>query len=72
MLQLSVILSAFCPENFCLHVYTCIHIFHQSRGAATKVVLEKLGPGAMFISSANNSDIMAGQGTIAVEFLEQV
>ena len=55
--------------------YTCIHkirIFHQSRGAATKRVLEKLGPGAMFISSANDSNIMAGQGTIAVEFLEQV
>lgn len=44
----------------------------QSRSAAMRELLAELGPGAVFISSANDSNIMAGQGTIAVEFLEQV
>ena len=44
----------------------------QSRSAATKKLMEELGPGAVFISSANDAKIIAGQGTVAVEFLEQV
>lgn len=50
----------------------CVIVFLQSRSAATKKLLEELGPGAVFISSANEANIMAGQGTTAVEFLEQV
>lgn len=48
----------------------CCHL--QSRSAGAKQLLEKLGPGAVFISSSNDCSVMAGQGTIAVELLEQV
>ena len=47
-------------------------IILQSRSAATNKLLEELGSGAVFVSSSNDANIMAGQGTIAVEFLEQV
>lgn len=44
----------------------------QSRIKTADEVLAKLGPGAVMIPSSNHADIMAGQGTIAVELLEQV
>ena len=57
----------------CTNTVICTNtIFLQSRSAATRKLLEELGSGAVFIPSANDSNIMAGQGTTAVEFLEQV
>ena len=35
-------------------------------------LMAELGPGAVFISPSNDVHTIAGQGTIAVEFLEQV
>ena len=46
--------------------------FLQSRSAATEKLMEELGPGSVFISPSNDTYTIAGQGTIAVEFLEQV
>ena len=37
-----------------------------------KKLMEELGPGAVFISPSNDIHTIAGQGTIAMEFLEQV
>lgn len=55
------------------HLILCFLLVQlQSRGAAAREVLAKLGSGAVFMSSANDSNIIAGQGTIAVELLEQV
>jgi serine racemase len=34
--------------------------------------VERLGPSAVLVPSSNHPDIMAGQGTIATEFLSQV
>lgn len=51
---------------------TVIYQLLQSRSAATRELLAELGPGAVFLSSSNHPNIMAGQGTTAVEFLEQV
>lgn len=44
----------------------------QSRIKTADELLAKLGPGAVMIPSSNHVDIMAGQGTIAMELLEQV
>ncbi len=34
--------------------------------------MKTVGPQAAFVSSSNDADIMAGQGTIALEMFEQV
>lgn len=34
--------------------------------------MASIGPNALFISPVNHPDIMAGQGTIALELLQQV
>lgn len=45
---------------------------HQARKDTTQQLLSSLGPHAAFISSAEHDDIIAGQGTVAMEFLDQV
>ena len=45
---------------------------YQARGAATKKLIADHGPHAYLIPSSDHPHIIAGQGSIAVEFLEQV
>ena len=44
----------------------------QSRIRTADEVKARLGPEAVMVPSSNHADIMAGQGTIATELLEQV
>lgn len=44
----------------------------QARFERTEQLMQSLGPRAVLIPSANHPDVMAGQGTVAMEFLEQV
>ena len=44
----------------------------QARHEMMLQVMEEKGPDAVFVSSSNHPDIMAGQGTIGLEILEQV
>ena len=44
----------------------------QARIKCANEVLAKLGPRSMMIPSSQNPAVIAGQGTIATEFLEQV
>ena len=44
----------------------------KSRTETAEQLIQSLGPRAAFIPSSNHADIMAGQGTIALEMLEQV
>ena len=44
----------------------------QSRVQTADEVKARLGPEAVMVPSSNHADIMAGQGTIAMELLEQV
>ena len=45
---------------------------YQARDAATKKLIADHGPHAYLIPSSDHPHIIAGQGSIAVEFLEQV
>ena len=45
---------------------------YQARCAATKKLIADHGPNAYLIPSSDHPHIIAGQGSIAVEFLEQV
>ena len=45
---------------------------YQARDAATKKIIEDHGPHAYLIPSSDHPHIIAGQGSIGVEFLEQV
>ena len=56
----------------CWYVLGPCSIPFQSRIKTADEVLTSLGPGAVMIPSSNHADIMAGQGTIATELLEQV
>ena len=40
--------------------------------AVATAIVKKLAPNSAFIPSSNHPDIIAGQGTIAMELLEQV
>lgn len=44
----------------------------KARFERTEQLMQSLGPRAVLIPSANHPDVMAGQGTVAMEFLEQV
>ena len=44
----------------------------QARVETAASVMERVGPRALMVPSSNHPDIMAGQGTIATEFLQQV
>ena len=44
----------------------------EGREEATRQVIEKLGENAVFLSSSNHVDVIAGQGTMALEILEEV
>lgn len=44
----------------------------EERDRVAKEVMAKIGPQAHFVSSCNHPHIMAGQGTLALEFLEKV
>ena len=46
--------------------------FSQGRKSTAAAVVAKYAPHAVLIPSSNHPDIMAGQGTIAMELLEQV
>ena len=48
-----------------------LHLY-QARDAATKKLIADHGPHAYLIPSSDHPHIIAGQGSIAVEFLEQV
>ena len=43
----------------------------KARVRTCEEVVERLGPSAVLVPSSNHPDIMAGQGTIATEFLTQ-
>lgn len=45
---------------------------HEGRELTTKKVMEKIGEDAVFLSSSNHVDVIAGQGTMALELLEDV
>ena len=52
-----------------------IHLCEDSEQARHEMmlrVMEEKGPDAAFISSCNHPDVMAGQGTVGLEILEQV
>ena len=44
----------------------------QGRRDAAAAIMKSVGPQAVLIPSSNHPDIMAGQGTISLEMLEQV
>eukprot|EP00731_Ephydatia_muelleri_P023554 Em0015g1137a len=44
----------------------------QARKDTAQQILSRLGPHAILVSSAEHDDVIAGQGTVAMEFLEQV
>ena len=44
----------------------------QARNDMTQQVMEREGPTAFFLSSHNHPDVVAGQGTVGLEILEQV
>lgn len=44
----------------------------EGREQMTKRVMEEIGIHAVFISTSNNVDVVAGQGTMALEILEEV
>ena len=44
----------------------------QARDAATKQIIQDKGPHAYLIPSSDHPHIIAGQGSIAMELLEQV
>lgn len=44
----------------------------QDGMAVATAIVKKLAPNSAFIPSSNHPDIIAGQGTIAMELLEQV
>lgn len=44
----------------------------QGRREAAAAIIESIGPRAVLVPSSNHPDIMAGQGTIALEMFEQV
>ena len=44
----------------------------QARNDAAEAVIKEIGPRAYSIPSADHPHVMAGQGTIALELLEQV
>ena len=46
--------------------------FYQARKDTAQQILSRLGPHAILVSSAEHDDVIAGQGTVAMEFLEQV
>ena len=59
----------------CMYVAKMVPIIScpvQERDRVAKEVMAKIGPQAHFVSSCNHPDIMAGQGTLALEFLEKV
>ena len=49
-----------------------ISVFFQARDAATQKIIQDNGPHAYLIPSSDHPHIIAGQGSIALEFLEQV
>ena len=49
----------------------CFHLLQSRRDTADRL-LQSLGPSAVLIPPSNHPDVMAGQGTIAMEMLEQV
>ena len=49
-----------------------ISVFVQARDAATQKIIQDNGPHAYLIPSSDHPHIIAGQGSIALEFLEQV
>ena len=54
-------------------IHTALYsIPFQSRIQTADEVKARLGPEAVMVPSSNHTDIMAGQGTIAMELLEQV
>ena len=58
-----------------MYVAKTVHVFLcsvQERDRVAKEVMAKIGPQAHFVSSCNHPDIMAGQGTLALELLEKV
>ena len=44
----------------------------EGREAATNKLIQEIGEDAVFLSSSNDLNIIAGQGTIALEMLEDV
>ena len=64
-------------EQVCVCVCGCgcpppLPLPPQARVETAASVMERVGPRALMVPSSNHPDIMAGQGTIATEFLQQV
>ena len=55
-----------------LHLSFPSSLFLQSRTETADGLLQSLGPRSALVPSSNHPDIMAGQGTIAMEMMEQV
>ncbi|CAI8009085.1 Serine racemase [Geodia barretti] len=60
-----------CGDNYFVPCREVVPI-SEARVRTCEEVMERLGPSAVLVPSSNHPDIMAGQGTIATEFLAQV
>ena len=72
MIKINVLLSITICSLF-VGVFSSNDLYlYQARDAATKKLIADHGPHAYLIPSSDHPHIIAGQGSIAVEFLEQV